>query len=107
MEEALTAAQKELDLLSPTPLISLYDSTLSISSRISSLLEAPHSLSSLLLIGMGHIEPLLSLVTFSKGFNMQRPSQVVLPNTNVVTSYDLEQFKLSLKSIYITAGTKV
>lgn len=109
MKETLIAAQKELDLLNPTPPISLYDSTLILSIRISSLLEAPHQLSSLLLIGMGHIEPLLSLITFSKGFTVQRPTQVALQSTtsNVTNKYTVDQLKMSLKNIYMTSGIKV
>jgi dynein heavy chain len=106
MNDILTNVQREMDLITGCPFISLYNTTLTLSTYISQLLQAPHCLSSLLLIGMGHIEPLLVLIASSRGFTLQRPSQVVCSSKAILSNYNSSQFKSALKTIFINASVK-
>uniref|UniRef100_A0A1X7UKN4 Uncharacterized protein n=1 Tax=Amphimedon queenslandica TaxID=400682 RepID=A0A1X7UKN4_AMPQE len=129
MEDKLISLQQELDALSPTPPLSLYDFTLTLSLHLSHLLEEQRPLSSILLIGMGHIEHLLLLITASLGYSLQRPSQIQISNTTSTaptgathvigeegisispsicfqSDGDIGAFRAALKSIYTNAGVK-
>ena len=122
--------QQELDALSPTPPLSLYDFTLTLSLHLSHLLEEQRPLSSILLIGMGHIEHLLLLITASLGYSLLRPSQIQISNVNNAiptggthvigeegisvspsvcfqSDGEVGAFRAALKSIYTNAGVKV
>ena len=118
LEERLISTQQELDTLNPTPPISLYDFTLNLSLHLSHLLEEQRPLSSVLLIGMGHVEHLLLLITGSHGYSLQRPSQVHTSGSgtassspsgkgNVKNGGGVEGFRAALKTIYTNAGVRV
>lgn len=95
--------QKELDTtVTPTPPLSLYNSTLTFTLRLESILDKPHPFSSALLVGMTRqIEPILLLLAACEGYTLQRPSQIA------PTEKGLESFKASLKKIYTKAGVRV
>lgn len=104
MKDRLNSAQKELDTVNPTAPLSLYESTLNIGLHLTNLLQKPHPFSSTLLVGMGYIEHLLLLIATTQGFTLQRPSQIVIDNTNLTVAH---RFKTALKNIYINAGVRV
>ena len=118
LEERLISTQQELDMLNPTPPISLYDFTLNLSLHLSHLLEEQRPLSSVLLIGMGHVEHLLLLITGSHGYSLQRPSQIHTSSGSTASSSPggkgsvkngggVEGFRAALKTIYTNAGVRV
>ncbi len=115
LQSKLSHTLTEYNLAHPTLHINLYCPTVREIHRLSSQLSMPHALSHTLVLGHAHPEPLVHMAALHAGFTVIQPSYCFSPGLLASSdhlgmsagSYQEEDFRRDLISIYSRAGVKV